>query len=150
MNPTEHIQAAVDMALLRRGRPLMPVTSLERPRSRRLRDAVDIPALTRQIPTVEICAGAVLGMIAGIALGLCRWGVADVAWSMFYWTLFGLLTGWLIGTFTGATGTLSVRTVLANMLHIVLVLGIVAVFVSIVGFLAALAGAAYGPDRGDV
>jgi hypothetical protein len=150
MNPTEHIQAAIDHALLRRGRPLVPLTPLDRPRLRRLRDAVDIPALTRQIPTVEICAGAVLGMCAGIVLGLCRWGVVDFAWSMFYWTLFGALVGWLIGTFTGATGTLSTRTVLANMLHIVLVLGIAAVFVGIVGFLAALAGAAYGPDRTDV
>jgi small-conductance mechanosensitive channel len=150
MNPTEHIQAAVDAALLRRGRPLVPVSPLEQPRLRRLRDAVDIPALTRKIPTVEIYAGAVLGMIVGITLGLCRWGVVDFAWSMFYWTLFGLLVGWLIGTFTGATGTLSTRTVLVNMLHIVLVLGIAAIFIFIVGFLAALAGAAYGPDRGEV
>jgi hypothetical protein len=149
MNPSEHIQAAVDPVLLRRGRPLVPVTVLERPRMRRLCDAIDIPALTRQIPTVEICAGAALGMAAGIVAGFFRSGVLDAGWSMIYSTVFGLLVGWLIGTFTGATGTLSLRTILANVLHILLVLAVAALFVGIIGFLAALAGAAYGPDRRD-
>jgi small-conductance mechanosensitive channel len=150
MNPSHHIQAAVDPALLRRGRPLMPVAALERPRLRRLRDAVDIPALTRQIPTVEIFSGAVLGMIVGIVTGVFRAGVVDLGWSMIFGTVFGLLIGWLIATFTGATGTLSIRTVMANMLHILWVLTVVAFFVGIIGLLAALAGAAYGPDRRDL
>jgi len=150
MNPSNQIQAAVDPALLRRGRPLMPIAALDRPRLRRLRDAVDLPALTRQIPTVEIFSGAVLGMIAGVVTGVFRAGVVDLGWSMIYGTVFGLLIGWLIATFTGATGTLSPRTVMANMLHILWVLTVVAFFVGIIGVLAALAGAAYGPDRHDL
>ena len=35
------------------------------------------------------------------------------------------LIGWLIATFTGATGTLTLRTVLHNMVHIVWVLTVV-------------------------
>jgi small-conductance mechanosensitive channel len=147
MNPSEYIQSAVDPVLLRRGRPLIPPTALDRPRMRRLCHAIDIPALTRQIPTVEICAGAALGLAGGFVVGLFRAGVLDLGWCMIYGTVLGLLVGWLIGTFTGATGTLSIRTVLANVLHILLVLAVAAIFVSIIGFLAALAGAAYGPDR---
>jgi hypothetical protein len=149
MDLSEHIQAAVEPVLLRKGRPLVPPTPLDHPRPRRLR-GINIPALTRQIPTVEIAAGAVLGMSAGIVIGLFRSGVVDAGWTMIVGTLFGLLLGWLIGTFTGATGTLSVRTVLANMLHIVLVLTVAAIFVGIIGFVAAVAGAAYGPDRSEI
>jgi hypothetical protein len=157
MNASEHIQAAVDPLLVRGGRPLGGgaggVLEFGTARARsapRFGQAVDMPALTRQIPTVEICAGAALGLAAGMVAGLFRSGVLDLGWSMIYGAVFGLLVGWLIGTFTGATGTLSIRTVLANVVHIVLVLAIAAVFVGIAAFIAALAGAAYGPDRRDI
>jgi uncharacterized membrane protein len=149
MDLAEHIQAAVDPDLLRSGRPLVPPSTLDRPRTRRLH-GINIPALTRQIPTVEAAAGAVLGMGVGIVLGFFRTGIADAGWTVIFCTVFGLLLGWLIGTFTGATGTLSVRTVLANMLHIIIVVGVVAIFVAIVGFIAAILGAAYGPDRNEL
>jgi hypothetical protein len=106
-----------------------------------------LPRVTRQIPAVEILAGAVMGLCVGLAWGLIRLRLGDVASGAFFGTLFGLLIGWLIGTFTGATGTLSVRTVLTNMLHILWVLTVVAFFVGIIGLLAALAGDAYGPRR---
>lgn len=149
MDLGEHIQAAVDPDLLRSGRPLVPPSILDRPHMRRLH-GISIPTLTRKIPAVEAAAGAVLGMGLGIVLAFFRTAIADAGWTVIFCTVFGMLLGWLIGTFTGATGTLSVRTVLANMLHIVLVLGVAAVFIAILGFVAAIAGAAYGPDRNDL
>ena len=144
LKPSEHIQVAVDPAVVRAGRPIQPIWPLEMPRLRRLRGR-HVPGVTRRIPAVEIVAGAILGVIAGFVWGLLRWKFGEVLAGMFFGTLFGLLIGWLIATFTGATGTLSVRTVLVNMLHIVWVLTVVACFVGIIGLLAALAGAAYGP-----
>jgi hypothetical protein len=150
MNPSEHIQAAVDPALLRPGRPIMPVSPLTLPRFRRLRTGEDIPAVTRQVPAVEIVAGALLGLGFGLLWGVARLNPTDVALGLMFGFVFGLLIGWLIGLFTGATGTLSVHTVLTGMVHILLVLTVVACFVGIVGIIAALLGAAYGPDRRDV
>ncbi len=150
MHHSEHIQAAADPVTVRPGRPLVPVSALELPRPRRLYGGTDLPSLTRQIPAVEIVAGAALGMAAGVLWALLRWRVGELGSDLVYGTLLGLLTGWLIGTFTGATGTLSVRTVLANMIHIVWVLTCVFFFVGILGFIAAVAGAAYGPDRRDL
>ena len=146
MEPSEHIQAAVDPALVRRGRPLLPISPLEMPRLRRLRGK-DVPKVTRQVPAVEIVAGAILGLIVGLLWGIWRFRAGDVASGIFLGPIFGLLIGWLIGLFTGATGTLSARTVLVNMLHIVWVLTVVFCFVGIIGLAAALVGAAYGPGR---
>ena len=146
MKPSEHIQAAIDPLTLRAGRPLQPIWPLDLPRMRRLRGAI-VPGVTRRIPMVEIAAGALLGLAAGVLWALLRWKLGDIPGGIFFGPLFGGLIGWLIATFTGATGTLSVRTVLANIIHIVWVLTVVACFVGIVGILAALAGAAYGPTR---
>jgi hypothetical protein len=113
---------------------------------RRLRGA-DLPRVTRLVPAVEIIAGAILGLLVGALCGVIRWRLGAVAGGLFFGPLFGALIGWLIATFTGATGTLSFSTVRANMVHILWVLTVVACFVGIVGLLAALAGAAYGPGR---
>jgi hypothetical protein len=123
---------------------------LEMSALRRLRHGQDGPVLTRQVPTVEIFAGAAWGLIAGFAWGLSRGGAIDLGWSLIIGTLFGLLIGWLIGLFTGATGTLSPRTVLVNMVHIAWVLTAVVFLFGIVAVLVALAGAAYGPDRSEI
>jgi small-conductance mechanosensitive channel len=129
---------------------MLPMSRLEMPGLRRLRHGQDGPRLTRQVPTVEIFAGAVLGLIAGLAWGASRGAVVDLGWSLICGTLFGLLIGWLIGLFTGATGTLSPRTVLVNMVHIVWVLTVAIFFVGIIALLAALAGAVYDSDRRDI
>ncbi len=148
MNPSEHIQAATDPATLRAGRPLMPVSPLTWPHKRQLRGA-HVPRITRRIPAVEITAGAVLGLAVGILYGVLRLSLADVFSGMFFGPLFGLLIGWLIATFTGATGTLTLRTVLHNVIHIVWVLTVVIFCSGIMVLLAALADAAYGRSRHD-
>jgi hypothetical protein len=148
MNSSEHIQPAADPVTLRAGRPLMPVSPLSWPRTRRLH-GIDVPRLTRYIPLVEISAGALLGLAVGIAYGVLRFSVADVISGMFFGPLFGLLIGWLIATFTGATGTLTLRTVLHNVVHIVWVLTVVIFCSGVVMLLAALADAAYGRSRQD-
>jgi hypothetical protein len=122
MKPSDHIQVAVDPATVRPGRPVLPLEPLEWPRYRRLRHAHDVPRLTRQVPTVEIMAGAALGFIAGLFLFVGRMALVDLGWCLIISTLFGLLIGWLIATYTGATGTLTWHTVLTNMIHIVWVL----------------------------
>ena len=147
MNSSEHIQAAVDPATVRSGRPIMPVAPLDWPRLRRSRHGKELPALTRQVPMVEIMAGAALGFIAGLVWGLSRMAVVDFSWSVIFGTLFGLLIGWLIATFTGATGTFSWRTVLTNMVHIVWVLTVCIFLAGGMMLLAAFADAAYGRDR---
>ncbi len=149
MNSSEHIQAAVDPATVRSGRPLMPVAPVEWPRLRRLRHGKDVPALTRQVPMVEIMAGAALGFLIGLVWGVSRMAVIEGGWSVICGTLFGLLIGWLIATFTGATGTLTWRTVMTNMVHIVWVLTVCLFLAGIVMLLAAFADAAYGRDRQD-
>jgi hypothetical protein len=149
MNRSEHVQVAVDPILVRPGRPIMPIAALTLPRFRRLRGGEDVPAVTRQVPAVEIVAGALLGFGVGLLWGIFRLNLTDVAAGMMFGTVFGLLIGWLIGLFTGATGTLDRRTVLSGMLHILWVLTVVACLVSVVGIIAALLGAAYGPGRND-
>jgi hypothetical protein len=148
MSSSEHIQPAADPATLRVGRPLMPVSPLSWPRMRRLH-GIDVPRLTRHIPLVEIAAGALLGLVFGIAYGALRFAIADLISGMFFGPLFGLLIGWLIATFTGATGTLTLRTVLHNVVHIVWVLTVVIFCSGVVMLLAALADAAYGRSRHD-
>jgi hypothetical protein len=150
MHPSEHIQAAVDPARVRPGRPGLRTAALELPALGRLRRGHDGPALTRQVPTVEILAGAAWGLIVGLVLGLHRGASLDLGWSLIFGTLFGLLIGWLIGLCTGATGTLTTRTVLVNMVHIAWVLTVAVFLLGIIGVLAALAGDAYGPDRNDL
>jgi hypothetical protein len=149
MNSSEHIQAAVDPRTLRGGRPIVPIAPLQLPRIRRLRPGQEVPAVTRRVPTVEIMAGAVLGLLAGLLLNIGRWSIVDLGWGMIFGALFGLLIGWLIGSFTGATGTLTWRTVLTNMVHIVWVLTVCIFLAGIMMLLAALADAAYGRTRQD-
>jgi len=69
-NFREHIQSAVDPVLVRRGRPLLSVSPLEWPRLRRLR-GVAVPRVTRQVPVVEILAGAAVGLIVGLVWASC-------------------------------------------------------------------------------
>jgi hypothetical protein len=149
MYSSEQIQAVFHPATMRAGRPIQSVAAIEWPRPRRVRFGKEVPPLTRKVPTVEIMAGAALGFAIGLVWGISRMGVVDLGWSVIFGTLFGLLIGWLIATFTGATGTLSLRTVLTNMVHIVLVLTIAVFFLVAVGVLAAIAGDAYGPARRD-
>jgi hypothetical protein len=99
---------------------------------------------------VEILAGAALGLLTGLLWAVSRSTAVDVGWSVIDGTLFGLLIGWLVGLFTGATGTLSVRTVLTNMVHIVWVLTVVLAFVAFSAIFVAFADAAYGSTRGDL
>lgn len=143
MNSSEHIQVAADPATLRAGRPLMPVAPLSWPPMRRLH-GVKVPRVTRRIPAVEITAGALLGLAVGVLYGVLRLSLADVCSGMFFGPLFGLLIGWLIATFTGATGTLTLRTVLHNVIHIMWVLAVVIFCSGVMILLAALADAAYG------
>ena len=143
MSSSEHIQPAADPLTLRAGRPLAPVSPQSWPRMRRLHGR-DIPRVTRRVPAVEIAAGALLGLAVGILVGLWRLSLADLVGGMFFGPLFGLLIGWLIATFTGATGTLTWRTVLHNVVHIVWVLTVVIVCSGVMVLLAALADAAYG------
>ena len=148
MNSSDHIQPAADPATLRAGRPLMPVSPLTWPHMRRLH-GTRVPRLTRRIPAVEITAGAVLGLAVGILFGVLRFSLADLFSGMFFGPLFGLLIGWLIATFTGATGTLSLRTVLHNVIHIAWVLTVVIFCSGVMVLLAAIADAAYGRSRHD-
>jgi hypothetical protein len=127
---------------------LMPIAPLGWPRLRR-RDGADVPRVTRRVPTVEIVAGAILGLAVGVVLGTLRLTLADVIAGMFFGPLFGLLIGWLIATYTGATGTLSIRTVMHNIVHIVWVLTFLIFFSGIVMLLAALDDARYGRSRQD-
>jgi hypothetical protein len=143
MNSSEHIQPAADPRTLRAGRPLGSDSRLSWSRMRRLHGA-DMPRVTRRVPAVEIAAGALLGLGVGVLIGLWRFSLADVVYGMFFGPLFGLLIGWLIATFTGATGTLTWRTVLHNVVHIVWVLTVVIVCSGVMVLLAALAEAAYG------
>ncbi len=146
MNSSEHIQAAADPATLRPGRPRVPASPLSWPRMRRLHGA-KVPPVTRRIPAVEITAGAVLGLAVGILYGILHFSLADLFSGMFFGPLFGLLIGWLIASFTGATGTLTPRTVLHNVIHIAWVLTVVIFGSGVLILLAALADAAYGRSR---
>jgi hypothetical protein len=148
MHPSEQIQAALHPATLRAGRPLQPIDALNWPHGR-VRFGKEVPHLTRRVPTVEIMAGATLGFGVGLVWGLARMAVIDLGWSVIFGTLFGLLIGWLIATFTGATGTLSVRTVLTNIVHIILVLTVAVFFLAAIGMLSAIVGEAYQPSRRD-
>ena len=107
----------------------------------------DMPRVTRIIPTVEIVSGACLGFGAGLVWGILRFRLGDIATGIFFGPLFGLLIGWFIATFTGATGTLSVKSVLVNMVHILWVLVYVFCFVGAIGVLYAMFSDAYGPRR---
>jgi hypothetical protein len=148
MSFLEHIQATIDPPWIRAGRPHADLSPLGLPRYPRSRRG-DLPPLTRRVPTVEIIAGAILGVTVGALCGLARLSPTDVAWGIFFGSLFGLLTGWLIGLFTGATGTLSYHTVLTGMVHILWVLTVVFCFVGVIGLVAALAAEAFGPRRLD-
>jgi len=148
MSSSEHIQPAADPVTLRAGRPLAPASPLSWPRMRRLHGG-DMPRVTRRVPAVEIAAGALLGLAIGILFGMLRFSLTDLFYGMFFGPLFGLLIGWLIATFTGATGTLTLRTVLHNVVHIVWVLAVVIVCSGALVLLAALADAAYGRSRQD-
>src|SRR5207245_296882 len=111
MKSSEHIQAAAEPGTVRPGRPLLRIEALSWPSCRPLRTGHDVPTLTRHVPTVEILAGAALGCGVALLVNLGRVPLLDLGWRMIVGTLFGGLLGWLIASFTGATGTLSWRTV---------------------------------------